>query len=314
MVNIRATLRRATNEGVIGPATQTALVRIAKTLYYPMRSYARLLDLATAEDLPDNERAMLTSWLPSGRIDCKRDDAISLLETIANTLKTPLMPFRAGYHFEYTDAWEQVAQRLGHQQAAALREDLPPEALLDELRLDSGAYGRVMSKALARALALREAGRTDTPVAREVFRDVLNTFFVQRGMMTPQDIGKWLTDQGLDADSLTALIQREVRIGQIEIMVRQQTLAQLSDALRTTGPRRSHIGDDRTFRSGTSPLAFCRAEAREYPRRSGAPQRHARIAESIQLSDTLGSGISVLKKRRTELKRMSVSRLRGKNE
>ncbi|MDR3435528.1 TfuA-related McrA-glycine thioamidation protein [Telmatospirillum sp.] len=276
MVNIRATLDRAESDGIIGAASHDALLQAAKDLYYPLRDYPHILEQVSASDLSAAERSALQQWLPSGRVDRKGLDAVELLRIIADFQTTSPDPFRCQFRFEHTDAWEQVARRLGHQEAAALRDDLPQEALLDELRLDSGAFGRAMTEALARALALREAGRIDTPVAREVFRDVLNGFFVGRGLTRPDEIGNWLAAQDLDGDGLTSLIMREVKIGQVDVMFRQEALAQLADVLRVAG---SYGGLSRRAARKDRVLAFLQAPAVETTGLSEAELLHWHFVE-----------------------------------
>ncbi|MTJ83424.1 MAG: hypothetical protein F8N37_20740 [Telmatospirillum sp.] len=234
MVNIRATLARACDEDVLDPPGCEALLCEVKRLYYPLRSFPRMLE-AASRLIPEDRVRALALWLPRGRIDRKRDDAVALLTHVRAFLEEAPAPFQAAFHFEHTDAWEQAVRRIGHLQAAAVRDDLPPEALIDELRLDHGAYARAMTGALARALALREAARAGTPVARDVFRDVLNGFFLQRGLATPAEIGAWLARQEIDADGLTAFIARQVQVGQADVLFRQETLAQLPDVLRAAG-------------------------------------------------------------------------------
>ncbi|MBP2231232.1 hypothetical protein J2847_004544 [Azospirillum agricola] len=236
MVNIRATLERAAEQGVLAPRARDALLRRAKELYYPERSYPALLESVAADDLPQAERAAFQDWLPAGRVDQKRLDAQAMLRAIADLLRKPFEPRRVTYRFEPTDAWEQVSRRLGHQVAAAMPAALPPEILLEEVRLEGNGYRETMALALSRALALREAERGGTPpVDRAVFREALHAFFLRRGLRSPEDIAGWLKEQGLDPDGLTRLIGQETRIAQVETLFQGEMLAQLPDALRVAG-------------------------------------------------------------------------------
>ena len=72
MVNIRCTLARAAEEGVIARATRRALVAEAKAAFFPDRGYPSLLVQGRAGGLPERELAALERWLPSGRVDQKR--------------------------------------------------------------------------------------------------------------------------------------------------------------------------------------------------------------------------------------------------
>jgi hypothetical protein len=79
MVDIRATVAKAVRAGVIGTSTADAVVRVAKSSFYPSRTYARILVLA-AEHVDALELQRLRDWLPTNRVEQKRLDAIALLE------------------------------------------------------------------------------------------------------------------------------------------------------------------------------------------------------------------------------------------
>ncbi len=235
MVDIRATLRAALDAGVTTRATHDTLIDMAKRTYYPERSYDALLAAAPASGLPAMEIAALREWLPSGRVERKATDARALLTAMAAHLDADPGPMRTDFHFQPTDAWEQVLRRDGHQIAAALPDALPMEGLMEELRLLGGDYHRVLSVAFARALALREAERRQAPLDRAVFRDMLHGFFADRGLRAPEEIRAWLDAQRLDADGLTALISRQTQVQIIETLFRDEILAQIPDALRAAG-------------------------------------------------------------------------------
>lgn len=82
MVNIRATLDTAAADGVISPRTCQRLVDIAKATFFPHRRYASLLHEGKREGLPRGELNMLHDWLPAGKIDQKKNDAIAMLQSI----------------------------------------------------------------------------------------------------------------------------------------------------------------------------------------------------------------------------------------
>lgn len=235
MVNIRATLKQALDQGVIGEATLSGLIGVAKAIYYPHRSYQALLKAARESSLPADELTALEAWLSKGKVDQKGDDAVAMLDLIGQELDTGLAPKQVGFHFENTDAWEQASRRTGRQIAAAIPDDLPMDLILEELRLDGAAYAKTMGVAFSRALALREAERQNATVDRERFRAVLNSFFIQRGLTTPDAISTWLQDQKLDADGLTEMIQRELKVGLVETLFRDEIMAQLPDSLRVGG-------------------------------------------------------------------------------
>ena len=110
MVNIRRTLSDAARDGVIREATRQALERIAKNLPYRDRTYFQLLDIATEIGISRDQLESLRHWLPSGRVDQKREDAILMLRTMRAFFGEPKEPRRAAFHFEHTTLWERALQ------------------------------------------------------------------------------------------------------------------------------------------------------------------------------------------------------------
>lgn len=82
MVNIRHGLSLAQAAGVISGEEARALARVAKRLYFPERTWERVL-VETRRYIPVTTSAALATFLRAERPDVKRDDAIELLRTIA---------------------------------------------------------------------------------------------------------------------------------------------------------------------------------------------------------------------------------------
>ncbi len=137
MVNIRCTLATAAEQGVIGAGTRDGLVRIAKGLFYKERTYANLFNRAAGEHNRVGELDALRAWLPAGRIDQKRADALALLAHLRDAeMAAPDVRFR----FEHTTMWDQV---LGEPDA-----DASDSLVLTELRLAGDRYLEARAQAL----------------------------------------------------------------------------------------------------------------------------------------------------------------------
>lgn len=108
MVNIRRTLADAAQEGVIPAATARRLESIAKALPYRERGYGRMLRLAAAEGVPEEELADVRHWLPGGRFDQKREDAVELLQTMRRWAAAGGRAPEARFHFEHTALWDRA--------------------------------------------------------------------------------------------------------------------------------------------------------------------------------------------------------------
>jgi hypothetical protein len=113
MVNIRVTLRAATVATVVRQETRVELEKLAKSLFYPDRTYPRLLASADQTQTPRSEIAALRDWLPSGRIDQKRADAVLLLQCLAEREREGWTPKGVEYVFAHTNAWEVLRNSCG---------------------------------------------------------------------------------------------------------------------------------------------------------------------------------------------------------
>ncbi len=112
MVDIRATLAAALAAAVIGEDTRARIVRAAKGLFYPDRAYPLVLARAEAEGANASEVHALRAFLPAGRVEQKRIDALALLERLRALREAAPGPRQVGFAFSHTDAWEAIRRRV----------------------------------------------------------------------------------------------------------------------------------------------------------------------------------------------------------
>jgi hypothetical protein len=105
MVDIRATLARARQVGVIGPNCEMALLGIAKHMFYAERQYPKLLAMAKTQGTSTSELDRLQVWIQRGMVSLKREDALAMLRVIRDFVQSNPAPFEAAYHFERTEMW-----------------------------------------------------------------------------------------------------------------------------------------------------------------------------------------------------------------
>ena len=111
MVNVRATIDRALQLGVIEPALAAALVPMAKSFFYKDRTYEAILRAATEQGLAPEALHRFANWLPSGRVDQKRIDAAEMLQAIEAHLAGGVTRLEVSYQFAHTFAWEEARRR-----------------------------------------------------------------------------------------------------------------------------------------------------------------------------------------------------------
>lgn len=119
MVNIRRTLEDARAEGIVCGATHDALISIAKGLFYHARSYPNVIQRARLRGLPSTEISSLLEWLPQGKVNQKREDAVAMLRVMRRRLSEGLPPKEVRFSFEHTTIWE-AASRRAMEQASGL--------------------------------------------------------------------------------------------------------------------------------------------------------------------------------------------------
>ncbi len=235
MVNIRATLARAEVEGVLTPATHTALLEIAKAMMYPERSFGRLLRLGIGEGLPAGELDTLESWLPKGIVNLKRQDALAMLRLMKRQLTGNASPKRVGYQMEHTDFWDHV-MRSETEGESARRESptaLPSDAVVEELRLQGGPYLQLRDQALLRDLALSEAqnlGHGPGEEGLETHRDRMRQ---RLGLHDNREFERWLGDHHVTPERFDTLARGEAALDKLRWA--RGAGQHLVDHLRLTG-------------------------------------------------------------------------------
>ena len=110
MVNVRATLAAARDAGVVSAATHDGAVALVKARFYAERQWALVWSEGPRRGLAQDELDALKRWLPEGRVDAKRADALALVARMRDeagaTAEAP------AWKFEHTDAWEMLRRSV----------------------------------------------------------------------------------------------------------------------------------------------------------------------------------------------------------
>jgi hypothetical protein len=110
MVNIRVTLLAAQGANVVDRHTLQAFISIAKAIFFPDRTYERILLEAESAGIDSRQIEVLKAWLPTGRIDQKRCDALAMVETIRSFLGDAHEAGKPDFEFEHTVLWQQAVE------------------------------------------------------------------------------------------------------------------------------------------------------------------------------------------------------------
>jgi TfuA protein len=86
LVNIRFTLREGERQGTITPSDHAALLAAAQSVFYPQRTYAKVV-AAAGDTIDPPVRERFLSWVKVHAVDQKRNDAVTALEYIKGIMK-----------------------------------------------------------------------------------------------------------------------------------------------------------------------------------------------------------------------------------
>lgn len=81
LINIRFTLREAERQGIITPQDHAILLSKARSIFYPQRTYPKIVSSA-GDSLDAHTQKRFLAWALDHAVDQKRQDAIGALEYI----------------------------------------------------------------------------------------------------------------------------------------------------------------------------------------------------------------------------------------
>ncbi len=233
MVNIRATLARAEAEGVLRASSRRALEAFAKSMFFSQRGWEALLRGAATQGVAESERGALSEWLPGGRVDQKRADALEMLAAMRETPEQP-NEMRPKFNFEWTHFWDDFVRRFdaGHENPGSS----PQQRVVEELRLEGPeAYARAEAMALLRRVAVSGAGPMGPSPARESLQATLTDIRARLGLFARADLDRWMARNDLDAASMERLVVEETRLRLLRDRSRAALELHIFDELRLSG-------------------------------------------------------------------------------
>lgn len=237
LVNIRWTLSAALMERVIGKRTYETMVHAAKSLYYPARSYRKVIEEARRAGVEESELSTFETWLPAGAVDRKGEDAVSALRDVAAFLRSEPGPKQVPWTFEHTEGWDRLRLSVGDLWVGSDLDDEVVffEALLDELRLRPDVYERVMRRAATRFAVKEHMAHTGARVAREHLEDTIERFRREHGLLSSEQVQDWLDARDLLPEEFERLMEDEARMRSFERSYREEIMSFIPDELRVMG-------------------------------------------------------------------------------
>ena len=207
MVNIRATLALAVESGVLAEPARARLEALAKAQFYQERTWETVLAGAG-----DDHLSAFRDWLPRGKVDRKRADALAMVDAMTRFLEADPPPLSVSYSFEETETWAKAPwlAETGDAGGASLADGA--DGILDELRLEGEGYQRVAERALLRALACGDIAPDAAAPDRQVVAGETTAFRLSRGLARRQDLERWAGDHGMDLGSFERMMAAETQV------------------------------------------------------------------------------------------------------
>ena len=214
MVDIRDTLARAAEAGVIKRGTRDELAHTGKQMPYRERLLADILQKAAAGNPVSPELTALAAWLPSNRTSRKARDAVFLLEEIGRLVADFPGGYEAGFRLEPASVWTRF---LENEETASRRISEIEAGALEELRLRPAEWRAAHRQALLRHVAVEQAGSAVEPPSDREMRASLDRLRHSCALMTQQELAAWAERNGLDGPGLERLMHQEALLDRLQV-------------------------------------------------------------------------------------------------
>jgi hypothetical protein len=208
MVDGRATLEAAVAQRIVTEDTAAAIASRVKATFYPRRL------LLGALDPEDGDHERLRAWLPEGRVQRKRDDALALLRVVHDDLEAELEPFRPTWVLQNSHYWADARRAItlaaehAPSPGSALEALEELDAVLDEIRLEPHRYHRLLDDSLLSALARDAATAHGVDTSVWAQQGALDRERDHLGLLEPDDVVAWLEQRSLSDADLPAVARR----------------------------------------------------------------------------------------------------------
>ncbi len=260
LVNIRATLAAAVSAKVIGEELAERLIAGEKAVFFPERSYHHLLETAAdaGEDRVVLER--LREFVRTSRVDLKRADAVTLLETIRD-LPRPLAPHVPTFEFKWSGNFRALYDQDRKVPVAGQDTAIALSAVGTYLALHAPDFNALNGQALDRSLVEVLAEMLGVEASPEEAAAERRRFKVEHRLASDDALADWQRSNHLAEDEFETLMRQ---------LARRRTLH------RWFTRRRSYIG---TTRSTLDELRL-RGDYLEWLERANT---HEELASSVQV-------------------------------
>lgn len=203
MVNVRATLCRAKDEGIIDKSVCEQLTAIAKSIYFPERTFPAIFRKAATAGVSPRELDVMATFVKINYVDLKRQDAILLLETLRDLPE--LLPQTKS---NFSLIRNQFFSNLYHRDRRVLRNDtrIPLGDIAGYAALNLPDFDEVNLHASNRALVQILAEILGIEVSQEAVEKEIRRFRNQHNIFDETGFISWLTENDLTLEEFNQLM------------------------------------------------------------------------------------------------------------
>ena len=208
MVNVRATFRRAKDEGIIDDHLCDELTAIAKSIYFAERTFATIFRKAATAGTPLEKLKEVAQFVKKGYVDVKRKDAILLLETLRD-LPDALPQSKPNFSL----IRNQFFSSLYYRDRTVLRNNttVPLGDIVGYSALHLPDFEDINLHASNRALVQILAELMEVEVSHEEVDNESKRFRVRHRLSQEEAFTNWLTENDLTLEEFNQLMYEMAR-------------------------------------------------------------------------------------------------------
>lgn len=194
MVNIRATFRAARDQGVIDAAACERLTALAKSLFFPERTFARVFREAEAQGFDGALLERARQFARAHYVDLKRQDALTLLHTLRDLRQPPQV--EASFKLNRSHLFETLYNRDRRVSHDGM--DVPLAAIANHAALHVADFNELNFGALNKALVTVLADLLEVTAGDEDIEAEATRFRTAKGLGGAEAWRDWLERNDLE--------------------------------------------------------------------------------------------------------------------
>lgn len=213
MVNLRATFNQAAAAGIITGDVCNKLIAIARSLYYPQRTFPAIFEKAGQEGVPKNIIEEVKAFVSDHYVDVQKQDARELLTKIANLTDKDIGQGgkTARPHGGLFSALVNRDRRVWHEGV-----EMPLYYIANHLGINHPGIEELNFKALNRQLVLFLADMLEVKVSEDEVDHESRRFRSKHSLTADDVFSHWLADNDIGLAEFRELMHNTARIRRLQ--------------------------------------------------------------------------------------------------